>query len=281
MKDKIIRALGAKEEWLGVAVDATESVETARVDHHSSPLAAKRLGELMMGALLKADNLKGDNDKLTLQIRGNGDLGKAIVTCDSHGHVKGYVENPNGKSGLGNGYFTIIQDMGLREPYTSTIPCLGDNVAKTLSDFYEQSDQLDAKFAFGVKLDKEGKVVKALGYMTQALPFGDKSIALKISENFAKMPPMASLLESDATPEQILDLLFAGLDKAETSVKDVAFYCDCSKQRTGDILASIGKDELQSIIDDGRPVELECGWCGKKYSFSIDEIKAIKGGLGK
>lgn len=281
MKDRIIRALGAKQQWLGVVIEATEAVETARVDHQASPVACQRLGELMMAALIKADNLKGPDDKLTLQIRGDGDLGKAVVTCDAAGHVKGYLQNPKGTGGLGNGYFTLIMDMGLKAPYTSTIPCSGDDISQTMHEFYEHSDQLDAKFAFGVKLEEEGRVEKAIGYMAQALPFGDAKTARKIDENFKNMPPMESLLNSNASLNDIVDLLFVDLSKEETSEKEVVFRCDCSKKKTGDILASLGQQQLQSLLDEGKPVELSCGWCGKKYVFSLDEIKKIKDELAR
>lgn len=277
MKDQIVRVLGGDEEFIISACVSGSLVEQARLLHGDSPVSIRALGELLTASALMGDLMKGGNDILTLEIEGDGDLKKVIATADSQGNVKGFSSNPNATLGIGKGDLLILKDQGMRTPYNSMTPLSKKGIAETLNSYYNQSVQLPTFFCLGVKVDSEGKVPYSFGYMVQALPFAKPEIANAIVANLQAMPPMDSILEKEFSPQQILSLLLKGIDGKTTSQKDIFFRCSCSHEKGLALLQGLNEKEKSDILAAGKPIEITCGFCGKKYSYSFEELKAALG----
>ena len=135
MADYIVRATSADSNIRAFAIDSRELVEKARNLHKCTPVVTAGLGRLLSAGAMMASMMKGKNDKLTLQMSGEGPAKSYTVTCDSKGNVKGYAANPfvdiplkdveSGKLDVGAsimpGTLNVIMDLGLKDPYNGTI----------------------------------------------------------------------------------------------------------------------------------------------------------------
>lgn len=291
--DYMVRATAAGGFVRAFAAVTTDTCETARRAHDLSPVASAALGRLMTGALMMGADMKNDRDLVTVKIKCDGPIGGLLVTADRNGHVKGYVSNPavmlpgneKGKldvgGALGLGVLTVIKDVGLKEPYTGDTILVSGEIAEDLTYYYAQSEQTPSSIALGVLMDKENFVKTAGGFMIQLLPGCPDDIAEKLEESLKKIQSVTTLLESGMTPEQLLQYVLAGF---EVDIKEgrlpLCFKCSCSRNRVENALLSLGKYELDKMMNDRKPVELNCSFCGKKYEFTKAEIRKLRDKLG-
>lgn len=285
--DYIVRATAAEGQIRAFAATTKETVEYARKAHNTSPVATAALGRLMTGALMMGVMMKGDKDILTLQIEGSGPIKGITVTADSHGHVKGYVGNPEvllhantkGKldvaGAIGPGFLNVIMDMGLKEPYNGQVMLQTSEIAEDLTYYFATSQQVPSAVGLGVLMEHDNTVKQAGGFIVQLMPFAEEKIISKLEENVAKIHSVTGLLEEGYTPEKMLGLLLDGMDPMINDTVPASFYCNCSKERVSRALISVGKKELKSMIDDGKEIELNCHFCNTDYTFSVEEIKAL------
>lgn len=290
MKDYIVRATAANAQIRAFAVTSRELVECARSAHNLSPVVTAALGRLMTGGVMMGSMLKGEKDILTLQIKGAGPVHGLTVTADSQGNVKGYADNPqammppNSKGKLdvggviGLGVLTVIKDMGLKEPYSSTIELKTGEIGDDLTYYFAASEQVPSSVALGVLMDKNNTVRQAGGLIIQLMPFTDEKVIGRLEEKLAALPPMTALLEEGNTPEQILQIVLGDFGVEITGTLPVQFYCNCSKERVEKVLISLGRKELQKLIDDGKDVELNCHFCNTNYVFTVEELEKIRKG---
>ena len=122
---------------------------------------------------------------------------------------------------------------------------------------------------------KEKTVAQAGGLIIQLMPFTTDETIDKLEKKLAEVTSVTALLAQGYTPEMILDKLLGEFGLEITDKIPVQFHCDCSKERVEKAIASISKEELQSIIDDGEPIEVNCDFCNTKYKFDINELKEI------
>ena len=261
-------------------------VETARAAHNSSPVITAAMGRLMIAGAMMGSMLKGD-DLLTLQIKGDGPVKGITVTADASGHVKGYPIVPDvilpansiGKldvaGAVGAGTLTVIKDMGLKEPYSGQVALQTGEIAEDLTYYFAASEQVPSCVGLGVLMEKNNTVRQAGGFIIQLMPFAEEDVIAKLEENIKGLPSVTTMLDAGKDPEEILRTVLNGLDLQVTDQSPVAFQCDCSKERVERALISIGKTELQDMIDEGKEVEVNCQFCGKHYLFSTDELKAL------
>ena len=285
--DYIVRATAAGGQIRAFAATTRETVEYARKAHNTSPVATAALGRLMTGALMMGVMMKGDKDILTLQVEGSGPIKGITVTADSHGHVKGYVGNPevllhaNAKGKLdvagaiGPGFLNVIMDMGLKEPYNGQVMLQTSEIAEDLTYYFATSQQVPSAVGLGVLMEHDNTVKQAGGFIVQLMPFAEEKVISKLEENVAKIHSVTGLLEDGYTPEKMLELLLDGMDPVINDTVPASFYCNCSKERVSRALISVGKKELKSMIDDGKEIELNCHFCNTNYTFSVEEIKAL------
>lgn len=287
MSDYIIRATAANSQIRAFAAVTTDVVETARKAHNTSPVATAALGRLLTGGAMMGTMMKGDKDILTLQIHAGGPLQGITVTADSKGNVKGYVGNPNvcipannkGKldvaGAVGVGFMNIIKDMGLKEPYMGQVALQTSEIADDLTYYFATSEQVPSAVGLGVLMNKDNTVRQAGGFIVQLMPFAEESVIAKLEENVQKINSVTNLLEEGHTPESLLEKVLEGFDIEINDRMDTKFYCNCSKERVEKALISIGRKELNELIQEGKEVEMNCHFCNTNYVFSVEELKEI------
>ena len=287
MSDYIVRATAANAQIRAFACTSRETVEAARSHHNTTPVATAALGRLLSGAAMMGTMLKGEKDVLTLQVHGGGPLQGMTVTADAFGHVKGYVNNPyvdlplNAKGKLdvagavGVGFMNVIKDMGLKEPYVGQTVLQTSEIAEDLTFYFATSEQIPSSVGLGVLVGKDYTVAQAGGFIIQLMPFADDKVIDKLEENLNDVDSVTKLLSEGLTPEQILKKVLDGFDVEVTDKLPMSFYCDCSKNRVEKVLISVGKKDLQEMINDGKPIEVNCHFCNTNYTFEVDELKDI------
>lgn len=287
MSDYIIRATAANSQIRAFAAVTTETVETARKAHNTSPVATAALGRLLTGGAMMGVMMKGEKDILTLQIHAGGPLQGITVTADSRGRVKGYVGNPNvcipanskGKldvaGAVGVGFMNVIKDMGLKEPYLGQVALQTSEIAEDLTYYFATSEQVPSAVGLGVLMNKDNTVRQAGGFIVQLMPFADEAVISKLEENVGKINSVTNLLEEGHTAESLLEAVLEGFDIEINDRVPTEFYCNCSKERVEKALVSIGRKELNEMIQEGKEVEMNCHFCNTNYTFSVEELKEI------
>ena len=287
MNDYIIRATAANDQIRAFAAVTTEMVETAREHHNTSPVATAALGRLLTAGAMMGSMMKGEKDVLTLQIKAGGPLQGITVTADSQGNVKGYVGNPdvcipaNSKGQLdvagavGPGFLTVIKDMGLKEPYSGQVMLQTCEIAEDLTYYFATSEQVPSAVGLGVLMNKNNTVRQAGGFIVQLMPFAEEDVISKLEQNVQKINSVTNLLEEGHTPESLLEKVLEGFDVQINEKMDTRFHCNCSKERVEKALISIGRKELNEMIQEGQPIEMNCHFCNTNYNFTVEELKEI------
>lgn len=287
MNDYIIRATAANDQIRAFAAVTTEMVETAREHHNTSPVATAALGRLLTAGAMMGSMMKGEKDVLTLQIKAGGPLQGITVTADSQGNVKGYVGNPdvyipaNSKGKLdvagavGPGFLTVIKDMGLKEPYSGQVMLQTCEIAEDLTYYFATSEQVPSAVGLGVLMNKNNTVRQAGGFIVQLMPFAEEEVISRLEQNVQKINSVTNLLEEGHTPESLLEKVLEGFDVQINEKMDTRFCCNCSKERVAKALISIGRKELNEMIQEGKPIEMNCHFCNTNYNFTVEELKEI------
>ena len=286
MKDYIVRATAANGQVRVFAATTREVVETAREHHNTSPVATAALGRLLTAGAMMGSMMKNDTDMLTIQIRGDGPLGGITVTADSHANVKGYVNNPdvvlppkNGKLDVGGavgiGLIQVIKDLGLKEPYSGQTILVTSEIAEDLTYYFANSEQVPSSVGLGVLMEKDNTVKCAGGFIIQMMPFATDETISQIEENLKNVTSVTNLLEQGYTPEQLLETLLGNVGLEITDTIPTQFYCNCSKERVEQAVVSVGKKDIQEMIDEGKPIEVKCFFCNTAYQYTVEELKQI------
>lgn len=287
MNDYIVRATAANSQIRAFAATTRNVVETARAAHNTSPVATAALGRLLTAGAMMGCMMKNESDMLTIQIKCDGPIEGLTVTADVKGNVKGYVENPNvmlppskkGKldvaSALNLGVLSVIKDMGLKEPYVGQTILVTSEIAEDLTYYFATSEQVPSSVGLGVLMEKDNTVKQAGGFIVQVMPFVDDAVVDKLEANIAKIDSVTSMLDQGYTPEQILETVLEGMDVEYTDTMSTEFSCNCSKERVEKALISIGRKDIQEMIDDGKEIEMHCHFCNTSYQFSVEELKEV------
>lgn len=287
MNDYIVRATAAQGQIRAFAATTREMVETARKAHNTSPVVTAALGRLLTGGAMMGVMMKGDKDVLTLQIKCDGPIHGLVVTADAKGNVKGYADqtdvmlpaNAQGKldvgGAVGSGILSVIKDLGLKEPYVGQTQLQTGEIGDDLTYYFASSEQVPSCVGLGVLMERDNTVKRAGGFIVQLMPDATEEIIEKLEANLAQITSVTGLLDQGDTPEMILEKLLGNLDLEILDRLDTRFYCNCDKVRVGKVLISLGKKELQSMIDEGKEVQLNCHFCNTDYTFSVEELKEL------
>ena len=286
MKDYIVRATAGDGQVRAFAATTGNLVEEARRRHNTSPVATAALGRLLTAGAMMGSMMKNDTDVLTLQIKGDGPLGGITVTADAKANVKGFVENPdamlppkNGKLDVGGavgiGLLNVIKDMGMKEPYVGQTILQTSEIAEDLTYYFATSEQVPSSVGLGVLMKKDNTVHCAGGFIVQVMPFVTDEVLSRLEENIQKISSVTQMLDDGHTPEQMLERVLEGLDIEITDTIPANFSCNCSHERIEKAIISIGKKDIQSMIDEGKEVEVKCHFCNTAYKFSVEELKEI------
>ncbi|MDE7326174.1 MAG: Hsp33 family molecular chaperone HslO [Lachnospiraceae bacterium] len=285
--DYLVRATAADDAIRAFAVSTRELTEKARAMHNTSPVATAALGRLMAAGLMMGSMMKGEDDLLTLKITGNGPMRGALVTANSHCQVKGYVYEPGvllganarGKldvgGAIGQGTLFVIRDLGMKEPYVGQTELVSGEIAEDLTYYFAVSEQVPSSVGLGVLMERNNTVRCAGGFLLQLMPYTKEEVITKLEERLAHVNSVTAMLDSGMEPEEILTELVGGLGLQISDRQPVSYHCGCSKERVSRAILSIGKQELLTMLSDGKPVEAGCQFCDQKYRFEAEEIREM------
>ena len=285
--DYIVRASAAGGQIRAFAATTKDLVEEARRIHNTSPVATAALGRLLTGAAMMGITMKGDRDLMTVMIKGDGPINGITVTADSKGRVKGYVNEPNvlihakpnGKldvgGAVGRGTLTVIRDLGLKEPYIGTVELATGEIGDDLTLYYASSEQTPSAVGLGVLLSRENVVSQAGGFMIQLMPGTEDAVIDILEQKIAGISSVTDMLADGLTPEDILQKILGDLDVEFLETHPTQFYCNCSWDRMSRALISLGRKELTTLIEENEPAEVVCQFCRRRYTFSVDDMKAM------
>ena len=286
--DEIIRMMTGDGMVKAVAVTGKDMVERARQIHKTLPVATAALGRTLMAASMMGDMLKEKDGSVTLQIKGGGPLGAITAVSDSRGNPRGYLQNGQvdiprkyqGKLDVGtavgsSGSLTVMKDMGLKEPYIGSVQLVSGEIAEDITAYFVESEQVPTACALGVLVDKDQSVAAAGGYLVQLLPGADESAIQRLEESIARLGPVTDALHGGADAVQRLERVLEGQEPELLERRPVAYKCYCSRERVSRAIISMGKEEMQSLIEEQGGAELTCQFCDKVYRFTKEDLQEL------
>lgn len=284
----LIRGLSENGGVVFCGVDSTQIVRKAEKLHTTSATCSAALGRLLTGAALMGSMLKDDRDRITLRVAGGGPAGVVIACTDGTGNVKGCIDNPlvelpakaNGHLDVGtavgkDGVLTVIRDNRLqKEPTVGQVPLVSGEIAEDLTSYYAYSEQVPTVMALGVLVDKDLSILCAGGFMVQLLPGATDAEIDRLEKNINAMPSVTELLHAGKTPEDMMQLALAGFTPNVLDERTVQYQCDCSAERTKEMLLSLGRAELERMRDEDPTCEVVCHFCHSKYQYDLNALLA-------
>ena len=285
MKDYLVRGIVNSKNCRVFACSTTQLLEEARQKHGLWPTASAALGR-MMSATFMLGAMNKNKEKMTVTINGGGPIGTMLATTNSDGKIKAFVGEPQvhytyndtGKLAVGvavgnQGTLQVIKDMGLKEPFVGTVPLQTGEIGDDFSYYFMVSEQIPSVVSLGVLVDDTNEILSSGGFIIQLLPDATEEDIAYIEDKMKDFPPVSSLIHEGKTPEEILKMVFDDVEILDS--QDLFFECDCSKEKMSQTLMTIGKDEIQSMVDEDHGCEMICHFCNTKYQFSEDELKEL------
>ena len=286
----LIRGISENGGVVFCGVDPTEIVRTAEKLHTTSATCSAALGRLLTGVSLMGAMLKDDGDSITLRVSGGGPAGVVIACTDAHGNVKGCIDHPlvelpakeNGHLDVGgavgkDGVLTVIRDNKLqKEPTVGQVPLVSGEIAEDVAQYFATSEQTPTVCGLGVLVNPDLTVNVAGGFLIEVLPFASDACIDTIEKNLKTLPPVTTMMTQGMTTDQIALRLLDGLEPNLLDEGEVHYQCDCNRERTERVLKALGNQELTQLIAEGEPVEVNCHFCGKKYTFTPEELQQLR-----
>lgn len=285
---KLIRCITSDGEIMATAVDTTDIVAAAEQIHTTSAVVTAALGRLLTAASMMGNMLKGKDDNITLRINGNGPTGSLIAVSDFNGDVRGYVQNPvvelplneKGKLDVGgavgkDGLLYILKDLGLKEPFSGSIPLVSGEIAEDITSYYALSEQIPTVCALGVLVNPDLTVKTAGGYIIQLLPAAGEDTIEKLEENIKNIKPVTTMLNSGMTPEEILREALSNFEVEVLYEQEISYKCNCNKERVTKAIISLGREEISNMAKELPEINVDCHFCDKVYKFTNDELNSL------
>lgn len=274
---------------MAIGLDSTDIVAEAERIHQTSAVVTAALGRLLTAASMMGNMLKGKDDTITLKMAGDGPAGAIIAAADSNGDVRGYAVNPvveiplnkvgklDVSGALGKqGNLYVVKDLGLKEPYSGSVPFVSGEVAEDITAYYAISEQIPTVCALGVLVNPDLTVRAAGGYILQLLPAADDATIDKLEAAVAAMPPVTTMLDAGMNPQEIIEKALTGFETEVLYEQTTAYTCNCSRERVERALISLGREELAAMAEEMEQAEVNCHFCDKKYVFSNAELQRLK-----
>ena len=274
-----------------IIINSKAMVNEAVRIHNLSPTAAAALGRTLTATSMTGIMLKDKEDTVTVTFNGDGVCGKVLAVSDYYGNTKGFVQYPqadlplNSKGKLdvagavGKGTMSVVKDMGKGEPYVGLVPIVSGEIAEDFTQYFATSEQTPTVCALGVLMGNDYECKSAGGFMIQLLPGADDSFIDRLEARLPLIPSVSAMFSSGKTNEEYLKEILGDIEFDIFDEADVSYYCNCSKERVEKAIVSIGKDEIDSMIDEGKEIEVSCQFCDKIYKFTPDDLKKFAKGI--
>lgn len=268
-----------------LVIDSTAIVKESCRIHHTSKTMTAVLGRALTAASLMGTLLKDRDNSLTLQFKGDGPAGLVVCVSDYMGNVRGYAENPDcelppnaiGKldvgGAVGQGTMYVIKDMGMNEPYIGVCPLVSGEIAEDVTQYFATSEQTPTVCALGVRVDHDNMCFAAGGFLLQLMPGAEESVISKLETNINMMGSVSKLIADGKTGDEIIEMIFAGIEYTMFDEFGAGYKCTCSRERYKTALLSLNEKDMQELLEAGEPIETNCRFCGKKYTFAVEEIR--------
>ena len=283
--DYMIRATAADDTVRAFIASTKELAEHGREVHDTTPVVTAALGRLLTAGVMMGTMLKGEHDEITLRIQGDGPIGTLLVSADSHGTARGYVSNPKvylppkrpgkldvGKA-VGAGALTVIRDTGLGEPYSGQVDLVSGEIAEDLTTYFATSEQIPSSVALGVLVAPDYHVMQAGGMIIQLMPNADEAVISELEKTLADIPSMTQMLEAGMMPENILQRVLGAFAPKVMDMIPLSYRCTCSQERVESAIRSLSADDLHEMVQDEKPIEVKCQFCGKQYEVSLGQLR--------
>jgi molecular chaperone Hsp33 len=292
MDDYLIRAITTNKELRALAVKSTEVVAEAQRRHQTTPVATAALGRVLSGALLTGSLVKS-GEEILLKVEGDGPAGKIIAEANQEGDVRGYISNPDlefyttkdGKldvaRAVGSGELSLTKFMSMKEPYKGSVQLVSGEIGDDLTYYFTASEQIPSAVGLGVLVDKDLTVKAAGGFLIQLLPEASDETIQLLEDNLEKIKSVSALIEKGMSPEDILDKLLGELEYRVVARKNVRFKCRCSRDRSYELIAGLGRDEIEETLKEQGKLEVKCHFCNQSYTFEKNEVEEILKELDK
>ncbi len=284
---RLIRAISENGGVVFYAVDSTDIAREAERIHKTSAVTSAALGRLLTAAAMMGTMLKSKDNSLTLRVKGGGPAGTVLAIADGQGNVRGSVEHPvveiasrpDGKLDVGgavgrDGTLSVVKDLGLKEPYVGQVPLVSGEIAEDITAYYAVSEQTPTVCALGVLVDRDLSVLTAGGYLIQLLPGAQEAEIARLEQNIAGMASVTRLLRDGVSLEEMMARAMDGFAPQILDEREVRYRCDCSRARVERALISLGRQELAEMAAEGKPVEVCCQFCDKKYHVDAAALLA-------
>ncbi len=285
---KMVRMISRDGGAFCMAVDSTDMAAQAEQYHKTSAVMTAAVGRLLTAASMMGYLLKGEKDSVTLRLAGDGPAGALIAVANSSGDVKAYTGNPvvelplnqygkldvSGAVGK-NGTLTVIKDLGMKEPYIGQTPIVSGEIAEDITNYFAASEQTPTVCALGVLVNPDLTVQAAGGFLVQLLPGAEEGIIDRLEKNIEGLPPVSRMVADGITPEEICRRALDGFSPELLDSREASYRCDCSRERVERALRSLGREELEQMVQEQEVTQVECHFCDKKYCFSQKEILQI------
>lgn len=284
MKDTLWRGTAFADTFRVFAVDATQTAQTARDQHDLSPLATTLMGKMIAATAILSLDLKHPDGELSMRVDGDGELDGGLVICKANGDIRGYIRQPHlqasdpqdnfmpGKM-LGNGTLSVIKSTPGVQPWMGSTSLETGEIAEDLAHFYLQSEQIPSAVALGILMDKDARIRACGGFVIQQLPFANPSKAEALIKNLGLTPNLSDLMDMGMSIKDVFDrFVFKDIDYQIAPAHNIQYRCNCSKERFARSLLTLGKEELEKMMDGIRP---QCHYCNASYDFAPEDIKAL------
>jgi len=287
--DRIIRGITEDKSIRFFAVDSTRTIQKAVKLHNLSITNSVIMGRMLSATLMMATDLKSDKNDLTLKINCDGAIGDVIVTGNKNGYVKGYIKNPeielpleensgsiNVAKAIGNGKLTIIKDLGMKTPYIGIVEMKYGTIAKDLTYYFAQSEQIPSSVGLGVLVMPDCSIRQAGGFIIQLLPNAKEEVISRLEKNLEKFPNLTDMMDMGHSIEDIIaKFILKGFNPIIKDTQPVAYKCNCSKKKFSKGIELLSKIELQEAIDTNETLTVHCHFCNKDYKFDKNDLHNI------
>ena len=285
---EIVRIITTDGLVMASAITGTDLVARAREIHHTSPTATAALGRSLMACSMMGNQLKGEDNSLTLQIRGDGPLGGITCVSDSQGNVRGYVVHPQadvarkqeGKldvgAAVGEGSLTVIKDLGMRDPYVGSIALVSGEIAEDVTAYFAESEPIPTACALGVLVQGgSGEVLTAGGYLIQLLPGAGEDAIDKVERGLQRVGYVTGHLKQGKSALELIRDVLGEFEIEVLEICPVEYRCYCSRERVVRALISMGTQEMKNLIEEQGQAEMTCQFCDRVYRFNQEELEEI------